>query len=134
MHLAPADYERKQTLVNAERFTTPELKELEGKILEAEEKILAIERELFEQLRALAASHAARIKATAAAIAELDVTVALAEVAAEARYTRPKVRRIGRDASRCGPASGDRKTDGAGCATLHPERSLFPPRRPSSSP
>ena len=55
LHLAPADYERKQTLVNAERFTTPELKELEGKILEAEEKILAIEREIFEQLRALAA-------------------------------------------------------------------------------
>ena len=57
MHLAPADYDRKQTLVNAERFTTPELKELESKILDAEEKMLAIERELFEQLpgRALAA-------------------------------------------------------------------------------
>src|SRR5262249_48815062 len=51
LHLAPADYERKQTLVNAERFTTPELKALETKILEAEEKILAIERELFESLR-----------------------------------------------------------------------------------
>jgi DNA mismatch repair protein MutS len=90
MHLAPGDYERKQTLVNAERFTTPELKELEVKILEAEEKILAIERELFEQLRALAASHATRIKATAAAIAETDVTVALAEAAAESRYVRPR--------------------------------------------
>jgi DNA mismatch repair protein MutS len=90
LHLAPGDYERKQTLVNAERFTTPELKELETKILEAEEKILAIERDLFEQLRALAASHAARIKATAAAIAETDVTVALAEAAAESRYTRPR--------------------------------------------
>ena len=90
MHLAPADYERKQTLVNAERFTTPELKELEVKILEAEEKILEIERELFEQLRAVASSHAARIKATAAAIAELDTTLALAEVAAENRYTRPR--------------------------------------------
>jgi DNA mismatch repair protein MutS len=89
MHLAPADYERKQTLVNAERFTTPELKELEGKILEAEEKILTLEREIFETLRTLACSHAARIKATAAAIAELDVAVALAEVAAENRYTRP---------------------------------------------
>ena len=90
MHLAPADYERKQTLVNAERFTTPELKELEGKILEAEEKILTLEREIFETLRVLACSHAARIKATAAAIAELDVTVALAEVAAENRYARPR--------------------------------------------
>ena len=90
LHLAPADYERKQTLVNAERFTTPELKELEGKILEAEEKILTLEREIFETLRAMACLHATRIKATAAAIAELDVTVALAEVAVENRYTRPR--------------------------------------------
>ena len=89
-HLAPADYERKQTLVNAERFTTPELKVLEVKILEAEEKILTIEKEIFEQLRALAATHAVRIKSSAAAIAELDVTLALAEVAAENRYTRPR--------------------------------------------
>jgi DNA mismatch repair protein MutS len=89
MHLAPPDYERKQTLVNAERFTTPELKELEVKILEAEEKMLAIEREIFETLRALTASHATRIRNTASAIAELDVRVALAEVAAENRYIRP---------------------------------------------
>jgi DNA mismatch repair protein MutS len=90
LHLAPPDYERKQTLVNAERFTTPELKELEGKILEAEEKILALEREIFETLRALACSHATRIKATAAALAELDVTCALAEAGVENRYTRPR--------------------------------------------
>jgi DNA mismatch repair protein MutS len=90
MHLAPADYDRKQTLVNAERFTTPELKVLETKILEAEEKILTIEREIFEQLRALAASLAARTKSSAAAIAELDVTLALAETAAENRYVRPR--------------------------------------------
>ena len=89
LHLAPPDYERKQTLVNAERFTTPELKELETKILEADEKILALEREIFEQLRALASAHSARIKATASAVAELDVTVALAGVATENRYTRP---------------------------------------------
>ncbi len=88
-HLAPADYQRKQTLVNAERFTTPELKELEVKILEAEERSLAIERELFEQLRLLVSSHAARIKATASAVAEMDAAVALAEVAAAGRYTRP---------------------------------------------
>jgi DNA mismatch repair protein MutS len=90
LHLAPADYQRKQTLVNAERFTTPELKELEVQILEAEEKMLAIEREIFEQLRALAAAHAARIKAAAAAVAELDLTVALAQVAAESRWVRPR--------------------------------------------
>jgi DNA mismatch repair protein MutS len=90
LHLAPKDYERKQTLVNAERFTTPELKELESKILEADEKILTLEREIFEGLRVLASSNAARIKATAAAIAELDVIVALADVAALNRYTRPR--------------------------------------------
>jgi DNA mismatch repair protein MutS len=90
LHLAPADYQRKQTLVNAERFTTPELKDLETKILEAEERMLAIEREIFEELRALVSAHAVRIKATAAAVAELDVTLALAEVAASNRYTRPR--------------------------------------------
>jgi len=90
LHLAPPDYQRKQTLVNAERFTTPELKELEVKILEAEERSLAIERDIFEQLRLLASSHAARIKATAGAVAEMDVAVALAEVAARSRYVRPR--------------------------------------------
>jgi DNA mismatch repair protein MutS len=89
LHLAPADYERKQTLVNAERFTTPELKDLESKVLDAEEKMLTLEREIFQELRLFAAEHAARIRQTAAAIAELDVTGALAQVAAENRYTRP---------------------------------------------
>ena len=86
---APADYERKQTLVNAERFTTPELKELESKVLDAEEKMLTLEREIFQELRLFAAEHAGRIRQTAAAIAELDVTCALAQVAAENRYVRP---------------------------------------------
>lgn len=90
LHLAPADYERKQTLVNAERFTTPELKEYERKILDAEEKILALEKELFAEVRKFAAAHAQRVRATAAAIAELDVTAALAQVAAESRYCRPR--------------------------------------------
>ena len=90
LHNAPADYERKQTLVNAERFTTPELKELEAKILEAEERMLAIERELFAEIRAFAAAHAARIRESAGAVAELDVTATLAQVAAESRYSRPK--------------------------------------------
>jgi DNA mismatch repair protein MutS len=86
---APSDYERKQTLVNAERFTTPELKELESKVLDAEDKMLTLEREIFQELRQFAAEHAARIRQTAAAIAELDVTCALAQVAAENRYVRP---------------------------------------------
>lgn len=89
IHLAPSDYERKQTLVNAERFTTPELKELESKILDAEDKMLTLERDIFEQIRVFTLSHAVRIKATAAAIAELDVTTALADVAAENHFVRP---------------------------------------------
>ncbi|HMC59308.1 MAG TPA: DNA mismatch repair protein MutS, partial [Candidatus Solibacter sp.] len=88
-HLAPADYERKQTLANAERFTTPELKDYEGKVLDAEEKILTLEKELFADVRQRAAAQAQRIRATAAAVAELDVTASLAQVAAENRYHRP---------------------------------------------
>ncbi|MEP6960902.1 MAG: DNA mismatch repair protein MutS [Acidobacteriota bacterium] len=90
MRLVPPDYDRKQTLVNAERFSTPELKELEAKILDAQDRMLTIEREMFETLRVMASSHAARIRASAAAIAELDVTLALAEVAIEGRYVRPQ--------------------------------------------
>jgi DNA mismatch repair protein MutS len=88
-HLAPADYERKQTLANAERFTTPELKDYERKVLDAEDKILTLEKELFADVRKRAAGHAQRIRATAAAVAELDVTASLAQVAAENRYQRP---------------------------------------------
>jgi DNA mismatch repair protein MutS len=89
LHLAPADYERKQTLANAERFTTPELKDYERKVLDAEEKILALEKELFTEVRKRAAAQAQRIRASAGAIAELDVTASLAQVAAENRYQRP---------------------------------------------
>jgi DNA mismatch repair protein MutS len=88
-HLAPADYERKQTLANAERFTTPELKDYERKVLDAEDKILTLEKELFADVRKRAAGHAQPIRATAAAVAELDVTASLAQVAAENRYHRP---------------------------------------------
>lgn len=89
LHLVPADYDRKQTLVNAERFITPELKNLETKILEAEDRILTLERELFETLRQAAAARAAQIRSTAQAIATLDVLLSLAEVAVRRRYTRP---------------------------------------------
>ncbi len=88
-HLAPADYERKQTLANAERFTTPELKDYERKVLDAEEKILTLEKELFAELRVGVAGHAQRVKAAAGAVAELDAAASLAQVAAENRYTRP---------------------------------------------
>lgn len=89
LHLAPADYERKQTLANAERFTTPELKEYERKVLDAEDKILTLEKEIFGEVRRATAAEAQRIRATASAVAELDVTAALAQVAAENRYRRP---------------------------------------------
>ncbi len=86
----PSDYDRKQTLVGAERFITPELKELEGKILAAEEKMLEIERTLFTEIRSYAASQADRIRLLANGIAELDLNAGLAQVAAENRYTRPR--------------------------------------------
>jgi len=87
--LVPADYERKQTLANAERFTTPELKDYERKVLDAEEKILSLEKELFAEVRKSVAAQAQRVRASAAAIAELDVATALAQVAAENRYQKP---------------------------------------------
>jgi DNA mismatch repair protein MutS len=90
LHLSPADYERKQTLVNAERFTTPELKEYESKILDAQEKIVEIERRLFADLRASIAAEAKRIRQTALALAEVDVLGCLAHIAALRNYCRPK--------------------------------------------
>ena len=91
LHLVPADYERKQTLVNAERFTTPELKEYESKILDAQEKIVDIERRLFAELRSAIAGEARRIRQTALALAEIDVLAALAQIAALRNYCRPKL-------------------------------------------
>ena len=87
--LVPADYIRKQTLVNAERYITPDLKEYESLVLNAEERILELEGQLFRQLLAQIAAAAPRLLATAAAIAELDVAAALAEVAEANRYVRP---------------------------------------------
>ena len=90
LHHAPTDYERKQTLVNAERFTTPELKEYESKILDAQEKIVEIERRLFAELRSAIAAQAKRIRQTALALAEVDVLACLAHIAALRNYCRPK--------------------------------------------
>ena len=86
----PEDYDRKQTLVNAERYTTPELKEYESKVLDAEERILALEKSLFEELRSWLAGEARRIRTTATAVAELDVLRGLAQAAAENNYTAPE--------------------------------------------
>ena len=91
LHLVPQDYERKQTLVGAERFTTPELKEYEAKILDAQEKIVEIERRLFTDLRTAIASEAKRIRRTALALAEVDVLASLAHIAALRNYCRPRL-------------------------------------------
>jgi len=90
LSLVPADYERKQTLVNAERFTSGELKEYERKVLSAEERVLEIERRLYSEIREAIARESARLRQTATAIAEIDVLVNLARLAATRNYTRPE--------------------------------------------
>ncbi|MCB9418913.1 MAG: DNA mismatch repair protein MutS [Ardenticatenaceae bacterium] len=88
-HLAPDDYIRKQTLTNAERYITPELKEYETLILNAEERILEIERRVFTEVCQQLALSAPKLLQTAAVLARLDVAAALAEVAANNDYVRP---------------------------------------------
>ena len=88
---APENYIRKQTLVNAERFITPEMKEYETLVLNAEERIREIELRLFREVCAELAKSAAKLLATARALAELDVLSALAEAAALGGLTRPEV-------------------------------------------
>lgn len=89
--LVPADYTRKQTLANAERFSTPELKEYEEKVLGAEEKIFEIEERIFESLRGMVLRATAEIKAGAAAISYLDVMADFALVSWENNYVRPQL-------------------------------------------
>jgi DNA mismatch repair protein MutS len=85
----PEDYERRQTLANAERFTTAPLKEWESKVLGAEERILQLESEIFGVICRQVASETGRIQATARALACLDALAALAETAVRRRYARP---------------------------------------------
>ena len=85
----PVDYERRQTLANAERYTTPELKSWEAKVLGAEDRIAPLETEIFNQLCANIAAETKRIQATARALAALDALAALAETAVRRRYVRP---------------------------------------------
>ena len=87
----PADYERKQTLVNAERFTTPELKDYEQKILTAQERSLEIERRIFAELRAQLLSAAGRMRETARRVAEIDLLTCFAHLAALRGWIRPVV-------------------------------------------
>jgi DNA mismatch repair protein MutS len=85
----PEDYQRKQTLVNAERYITPGLKEVEGRVLGAEERMAELEYSLFQQVRTETAAHGGRIQETAAALAVLDVLLGLADLAHERNYVCP---------------------------------------------
>jgi DNA mismatch repair protein MutS len=87
----PSDYLRKQTLKNAERYITPELKEYETRVLTAEERARDIEYDLFLAVRERVAGHAARLQETAQLLAELDALASLADAAAEYRYVRPQM-------------------------------------------
>ncbi|MBM3498925.1 MAG: DNA mismatch repair protein MutS [Armatimonadetes bacterium] len=91
LHLAPDRYIRKQTMVGAERFITPELKEKESQILGAEERMAALEYDLFTEVRARVAEHAEAVLATAQALAELDVLLAYSQIALEHGYVKPEV-------------------------------------------
>ena len=87
--MAPAHYERKQTLVNAERFTTPELKEYEVKILTAHDRCIEIEKRIFGELRRAVLEAAGRIRRASAAVAEADLLTNFAQLASLRRYVRP---------------------------------------------
>jgi DNA mismatch repair protein MutS len=87
----PAAYIRRQTVKNAERYITPELKEFEGKVLGAEERAREMEYRIFEELRAAVAAEIPRILATAEAVAQIDVLASFAQKAAENRYVAPEI-------------------------------------------
>ncbi|MCI5517358.1 DNA mismatch repair protein MutS [Roseburia sp. MUC/MUC-530-WT-4D] len=93
--LVPDYYTRKQTLTNAERYITPELKELEDMILGSEDKLVSLEYDLFREVRDQIASNVARIQKTAKAIAKIDAFVSLAVVAEQNNYCRPKINENG---------------------------------------
>ncbi|MEZ3428366.1 MAG: DNA mismatch repair protein MutS [Lachnospiraceae bacterium] len=94
-NLVPADYIRKQTLANAERYTTPRLKELEDTVLNAEDKLCTLEYELFCKIRDTIAAEMERIQKTAKAVARLDVFASLSLVSERNGYVRPKLNEKG---------------------------------------
>ncbi len=95
LHLVPGEYIRKQTVANAERYTTARLKELEDMILNAEDKLYALEYEIFNSVRDQIAGQVARIQKTAKAVARLDVFAALAILAEKGKYVRPAINENG---------------------------------------
>ena len=96
LHLVPKDYIRKQTLANAERFITPELKEMESRVLSAQERSVSLEQEIFAAVRDRVAGSARDVSDRAIALAELDVLVALATTATESGLVRPEFNVEGR--------------------------------------
>jgi DNA mismatch repair protein MutS len=91
LHLVPADYAAKQTLVSGARFVTPELKEHESRVLTAEEDMVRLEQELFDRVRERVAGFSAPLQAAASALAGIDALLSLASAAVDHRYVRPAV-------------------------------------------
>lgn len=91
LDIVPQEYIRKQTIVNGERFITPELKEIEDKVLGSDEKSQALEYELFQELRQRVCTHLLQIQKTARAVAAVDCLGSLAQVAIQYNYVRPEV-------------------------------------------
>lgn len=110
-NLVPDYYTRKQTLANAERYIIPELKELEDTILGAEDKLYALEYQLYSEVRDTIGKEVVRIQKTAKAIAKLDAFASLALVAEQNNYVRPKMNDKGLIDIKDGPSSGSRKDD-----------------------
>ena len=136
LHLAPPDYERKQTLVNAERFTTPELKEYEAKVLDAQEKMVEIERRLFAELRAAIAAEARRIRQTALALAEIDVLASLRVTGRQSQLLPARVRRTAatsRSSKAAIPSSSSWKSPASPTASCPTIFTSTAPRIPSCS-
>jgi DNA mismatch repair protein MutS len=125
----PADYERKQTLASAERFTTRELREMESQVLGANDRAAALEREVLESVRQSVLAEAARIRAAADAVAELDALQSLAEVARRDGWARPELCESGALEIRAGrhPVV-ERVLQGEGTAFVANDTALDPDR------
>jgi len=91
LHMVPPTYMRKQTLANCERYITPELKELEDQVLNAKDRLTALEYQIFTELREHLARQAARVQTTAAAVGAVDALCSLATVAVQQSYCRPEI-------------------------------------------
>ena len=114
--LVPADYERKQTLANAERFTTPELKRYEVSVLTAHERSIEIEKRIFSELRQTILQAAGRIRVSSGVIAEVDLLANFAHLAALRSYVRPQLAAVRSAGNGKRPSSGGGVPAGGGRA------------------